>query len=614
MPNTVRVRYVTQITDSQQKVKLFCSHSKYKNLNMNTRKFFPALEWLTNYRKQFLSGDISAGLTVGVMLIPQGMAYAMIAGLPPIYGLYASTIPLIIYAFLGTSRQLAVGPVAMVSLLTAAGIGVLAEGGTETYILLAITLAFLVGLIQFLLGVFKLGFLVNFLSHPVISGFTSAAALIIGFSQLKHLLGVDIARSHHIHEILMQAFEKLGEVNWLTFAIGIGGIVLIKGVRKINKAIPGPLLVVVAGILFVWGFGLVDQGVKIVGEVPKGLPSIGLPDFRLETLQNLLPIALAISLVSFMESIAVSKSIQARHRDYEVVPNQELIALGLANIGGSFFNAYPTTGGFSRTAVNDQAGAKTGLASLISAALIVLTLLFLTPLFYYLPNAVLASVIMVAVFGLIDYKEAIHLWHANKSDFWMLIVTFVATLSLGIEQGIGIGVVLSLAMVIFRTTKPHVARLGKVPGTHFYRNVERFDQVEQRKDLLIMRFDAQLYFANVNFFKETLNNWIAEKGEELRYVIIDGESINQMDSSATHAISEILDQYAEKKISIIFTGVKGPVRDALHKAHLIDKIGKNHFFMSIQEAVDYIDQHKIKEKDEGDTSLSEFILQVNDPL
>jgi SulP family sulfate permease len=576
---------------------------------MSLNAFIPSLSWLKNYSKDQLKGDLSAGLTVGVMLIPQGMAYAMIAGLPPIFGLYASTLPLIIYALLGTSRQLAVGPVAMVSLLTAAGIGVLAEGGTETYIMLAITLAFLVGVIQFLLGIFRLGFLVNFLSHPVISGFTSAAALIIGLSQLKHLLGVNLERSHYIHEIIIEALGQLSAINWATFGIGIGGIALIMGVKKINKSIPGPLLAVLFGILAVWGLGLVDQGVKIVGTVPEGLPSFGFPDFSLAAIQSLLPIALAISLVSFMESIAVAKAIQAKHKDYKVVPNQELIALGLSNVGGSFFQSYPVTGGFSRTAINDQAGAKTGMASIISAVLIITTLLFLTPLFYFLPKAILASVIMVAVFGLIDIKEPLHLWRADRSDFWMLIITFIATLALGIEQGIGIGVVLSLAMIIFETTRPHIAQLGKVPGTHFYRNRERFGQVEIRKDLLIVRFDAQLYFANLNVFREQIDEWMAAKGPGLEALILNTESINTLDSSALHLLEDLLTDLKTRNCQLLFTGVKGPVRDALVKGHLVSKIGADNFFMSVQEAVDAYDERKTKEG--AGNEYKEFTLQTN---
>lgn len=574
---------------------------------MKIKDYVPFIEWLPNYKKQDLTGDLSAGLTVGVMLIPQGMAYAMIAGLPPIYGLYASTLPLIIYALLGTSRQLAVGPVAMVSLLTATGVGTLAAGGTEAYIVLAITLAFLVGLIQFLLGAFRLGFLVNFLSHPVISGFTSAAALIIGLSQLKHLLGVDIARSHHVHEILWEAIAQFGEIHWSTFAIGVGGILLIKGARRLHKSIPGPLLAVVFGILVVWLAGMAEQGVKIVGDVPGGLPRFSVPSFEFSMLQDLMPIALAIALVSFMESIAVAKAIQSKHKNYKVIPNQELIALGMANIGGSFLQSYPVTGGFSRTAVNDQAGAKTGLASIISALLIVLTLLFLTPLFYYLPKAILASVIMVAVFGLIDVKEARHLWRADRSDFWMLVITFVATLSLGIEQGIGIGVLLSLAWIIFRTSRPHIAEIARVPGTTFYRNVDRFEAVEAREDLLIVRPDAQLYFANMGFFRERLEEMIRSK-PKLKTIILNAASINDIDSSAMHALSDLVNELRNENLQVLFTGVKGPVRDAMAKGGMMEKLGGNNFFMSVHEAVKELEKATPMEDNDAHQA---FVLQNN---
>jgi len=572
---------------------------------MQLKKFLPILQWLPSYRSGDLKGDLPAGLTVGVMLIPQGMAYAMIAGLPPIYGLYASTIPLILYAIFGTSRQLAVGPVAMVSLLTAAGIGTLAEAGTETYIALAISLAFFVGLIQFLLGAFRLGFLVNFLSHPVISGFTSAAALIIGLSQLKHLLGVKLEGSHYIHEILIEAVSRIGEINLAAFSIGILGIGLIMGARRINKAIPGPLLAVVFGILAVWGLGLTELGVTIVGEVPGGLPSLGIPELSAGSFSALLPTALAIALVSFMESIAVAKAIQAKHKNYKVDANQELIGLGIANIGGSFFQSYPTTGGFSRTAVNDQAGAKTGLASIISALLIALTLLFFTPLFYYLPNAILASVIMVAVFGLIDFKEAVHLWHADRSDFWMLAATFAGTLALGIEQGILIGVVLSIAIILFRTTMPHFAVLGKIPGKPYYKNITRFDDLEARSDILIMRFDARLYFANVNYFKERIEEEIAQKGDKLKLFILDANSINGMDSSGMHALEEIAGYCRDLGLEFNVASVKGPVRDILVKGGLLEKIGEENFFMRVQHAVDTFDE-KDKQR------YGKYVLQTNE--
>ena len=575
---------------------------------MNLKNYIPALDWIPNYKKEWLSGDLAAGLTVGIMLIPQGMAYAMIAGLPPVYGLYAATVPLIIYGLLGTSRQLAVGPVAMASLLTAAGIGTLAESGTDTYILLAFTLAFMVGVIRLLLGVLKLGFLVNFLSRPVITGFTSAAALIIGLSQLKHLLGVDLSRSLYVHKILLDAFRHFGEINWITFAVGISGIIVIKLVKKYSKVIPSQLVAVVLSILAVWFLGLSNYGVGIVGQVPDGLPSFSMPSFDLEQWKSLFPIALTISLIGFMESIAVAKAVQAKHKDYKVSPNQELIALGAANIGGAFFQAFPVNGGFSRTAVNDQAGAQSPLASIISAALIILTLLFLTPLFYYLPQAILASVIMVAVFGLIDFKEPVHLWKSNKSDFLMLIVTFFATLAYGIGQGIAVGVGLSLLTVIYRTTKPHLAVLGQVQGTDYYRNIGRFDTLKEPENLLLLRFDAQLYFANTAFIQEKIEDNITRRGDNLEGLILDCSGTNNIDSSGIYALSDIIDDCRGKGIRVYFAGVKGPVRDAFELGNLTDKIGKENFYMSIQEAVN-VHQKKQKHIDGYDTE--KYVLQTN---
>ena len=570
---------------------------------MRMKKYFPFLEWLPNYKQQNLRGDLSAGLTVGVMLIPQGMAYAMIAGLPPIYGLYASLVPILIYALFGTSRQLAVGPVAMVSLLIAAGVGKMAETGSANYIELALLLALMVGVIQFALGLFRLGFIVNFLSHPVLSGFTSAAALIIGLSQLKHLLGIEIPRSHFIHEIVINAFWDISETNLFTLGIGLGGIFTIILLKRLSKAIPGSLIAVAAGIAVVYFGGVFNNGVQIVGEVPSGLPAFTLPVIDGSALGELMPIALTIALVGFMESIAVAKAIQARHKSYKVDANQELIGLGLANIAGAFFRSFPTTGGFSRTAVNDGAGAKTGLSSIVSAVLIGLTLLFLTPLFYYLPNAILAAVIMVAVFGLIDYKEAVILWKSDRTEFVMLIATFLATLALGIEQGILTGVILSLGMVIYRSAYPHMAVLGKIPGTTHYRNINRFAEAVESKEVLIVRIDAQLYFANSQNFKDWVLSKIEQKGTGLKVLILSAQAINAVDSTAVHMLKDLLDELEKKDIRLVIAAAKGPVRDTLKKSGFTARVGEENFFMFVQDAVDAIST--------GEEVDKKYVLQTN---
>lgn len=559
---------------------------------MQINQLIPSLDWIKNYKQEHLKGDVSAGLTVGVMLIPQGMAYAIIAGMPPVYGLYAALIPILIYAVLGTSRQLAVGPVAMDSLLVAAGVSLFAKTGSDNYISLAILLAFMVGTIQFLFGIFRLGFLVNFLSKPVISGFTSAAAVIIGLSQLKHLIGITLPKTNQIQHLVVAVYQNITQIHWLTVGIGIITIVLIKGVKKIHKSLPAPLVVVVLGILAVWGLNLVNQGIKIVGNVPDGLPTFSLPNWTMMDIQNLFPIALTIALVAFMEAISVSKAVQSKHKDYEIDANKELIALGMTNLLGSLFKAFPVTGGFSRTAVNDQAGAKTPFASIISAVLIGLTLLFLTPLFYYLPNAVLAAIIMVAIFGLIDTKYPVFLWKSKKDEFWMLLITFILTLTVGITFGIGVGVVISLAMIIFRTTQPHIAQLGRIPNTNEFRNINRFKEVENREDVLILRFDAQLYFANIQYFKEEIVQRALQKGEKLKFIVLKSDSINGIDASAMEQLQEIVLNFNAQGVRFVFSGVKGPVRDRMYLANFIQTIGDDNFFLDVYYAIDSYDNNQ----------------------
>jgi len=557
-----------------------------KGISHHINKHLPLLNTLRNYKKDTLKGDVAAGITVGIMLIPQGMAYAVLAGMPPVYGLYASILPLLIYALMGTSRQLAVGPVAMVSLLVVAGVGELAEVGSDRFIQLAILTAFGVGIVQFLMGVFRMGFLVNFLSHPVLSGFTSAAAIIIGASQIKNLTGLDIERTNKVHEILHQTAVNFTEIDLITASIGFGSILAMVLIKKWKRTLPSALVVVVAGILVTYLFGLNQYGVNIVGEIPKGLPSFSAEFLQMSDIRPVIAIVLVIALVSYMESIAVAKAIANKH-GYKVDANQELIALGGANIGGSFFQSFPVTGGFSRTAVNDQSGANTTVASVVSALLIALTVLFLTPLFYYLPGAVLAAIIMVAVAGLFDHKEMVKLWKTDRKDLAMLIVTFAATLFLGIEEGIAIGVILSLVVVIYSSTKPHYAEVGRLGDSDTFRNIKRFPEAKIKDEILIYRFDSNLYFANVEFFRETIDDKIFEHGESLELVILDGSAMTDIDSTGVDVLNNLVDDLQKKGIKIHMAGVHGPVRDKLQLSGIADKMNNECFFFDITESLKY---------------------------
>ena len=556
------------------------------------KKYIPILSWLPGYNKAALSGDLSAGLTVGVMLIPQGIAYAMIAGLPPIYGLYTAMTPQVIYAIFGTSRQLSVGPTAMDSLIVAAGITSIATVGPDNYIAAAIMLAFLMGLMQLAFGVFKLGFLVNFLSKPVISGFTSAAAIIIGLNQLKHIFGIEIPRSNQAHFLLYDTGIAINSTSLITLCLGIGTILTIIILKKYLKKIPAALTAVILGILIVKFFHLDLYGVNIIRDIPTGLPTPSIPDFTQNYFKDLLPLALTLSLIAFMEAISQAKAIEDKHNDYKVDANQELIALGLSNIVGSIFKSYPSTGGFSRTAVNDQSGAKTGMSFIIAAGVVALTLLFLTPLFYYLPKAVLGGIIIVAVMGLINIKYPVKLWKYRKDDLIMLLGTFAVTLSIGIKEGIIVGVILSLGFLIFRSTRPHIAECARIEGTDYFKNVERFENAKGRKDVLILRFDGQLYFANTNYFKEQLNDMIAKKGPTLKLVILNAEAINHMDSSAVHMLDKTIKDLCKKEIYFAVAGAIGPVRDIIFNSGLSETIGKELMFVEVNKALECLDEDK----------------------
>lgn len=550
-------------------------------------KVFPLIHTLQNYNRSAFRGDVSAGVTVGIMLIPQGMAYAILAGMPPVYGLYAAIVPLFIYALFGSSKQLAVGPVAMVSLLVIAGVGEFADPGSSRFISLALLTALGVGLFQLLMGIFRMGFLVNFLSHPVLSGFTSAAAIIIGVSQIPNITGIDLSGARDVHLILVETISHIHQSEPFTLTIGVGAVAAIILMKKWSRRIPSALIVVAAGIVMTYAFSLHESGVSIVGDIPEGLPSFGTEFISMADLRLLLPVILVISLVSYMESIAVAKAI-AKKEGYRIDPNQELVALGSANIGGAFFQSFPTTGGFSRTAVNAQSGANSTVASFISAGIVGLTVLFLTPLFYYLPKAILAAIIVVAVAGLFNFKEMVYLWKTDTKDFAMLSVTFFATLLLGIEEGIGIGVLLSLVLVIYSSTTPHSAELGRLGESGKFRNVERYKRAIVEPEMLIFRFDSSLYFANTDHFTTRVNTLIEKRNSNvLSAFILDASAINYIDSTGIHALEKMQESLKEKNVTLMIAAAIGPVRDKLKRTGMTGKIGEENFFFDIDDAVQY---------------------------
>lgn len=565
------------------------------------RPHLPIQDWLPGYNRQMLANDSIAGLIVAIMLVPQGMAYALLAGLPPQVGLYASIVPLVFYGLLGSSRALAVGPVAIVSIMVATTLGEFAQSGTVGYISGAVLLAFLSGSILLGMGLARLGFLVNFLSHPVISGFSSAAALVIGFSQLKHLLGFEIPRSHLITETIAHAFAHISQLNMATFAVALlslGILLLFKsrvagwmaslGIGKgIADAIgkTGPLVAVLTATIAVWFFGLNQNAdVGIVAEIPAGLPPLALPNFNLALMQQLLPSALLISIVGFLESVSVAKSLASKRRQ-KIDANQELIALGAANIGASVTGGYPVTGGFSRSLVNFTTGAVTPFASIITAALIALTVLLFTPLLYFLPKATLAAIIVVAVANLIDLKTLRVAWIYNKADAASLLATFVAVLMLGIELGIVAGAGLSIALYLWRTSRPHMAEVGRVGKTEHFRNVLRHE-VQTHPTVLSVRVDESLYFANTAFLEDQLLARVADH-PEIKHLVLIMSAVNFIDASALETLEMLTERLGDAGVTLHLAEVKGPVMDRLRRVAFEDALqhGGGRVYLSTHEAL-----------------------------
>lgn len=559
---------------------------------MNLKRYIPILEWLPQITKKELKGDIIAGLTVWVMIVPQSMAYALLAGMPPIYGLYGAFIPSFLYAFLGTSRQLSLGPAAISSILLLAGVSQIAEPSSPEYISYVIVVGLVVGILQYLASLMRVGFLVNFLSHPVIAGFTSAAAIIIATSQLKYLLGIKIPRFANWMDTWTYAFVHISELHLPTFLLCSACILIIWGLKKISKAIPGALIAVLISILAIHWLKLDELGVEIIGSVPEGLPIFQLPNLTLENAKLVLPTTLTITIISILECISIAKVWERKHRTYKVDANQELFALGISKIVGAFFQAMPSSASFSRSAVNSESGAKTQLSTIITASLVGLTLIFLTPLFYNLPTAALGAIIIVAVLKLFEYQEAKHLWKTHKGDFAMMLLTFIITLLLGIEEGILAGVVFSILLVMYRSAQPHMVVLGQLPDTRFYRNVERFPDAIQLSDCLIARFDSQLFFANAAYFRDTIEQLVLNHSEPLKAFILDASSIHDMDSTGLNTFEEISDFLHERGVQFYVSSIIGPVRDKLYQADLMDKIGKENQFMYIHQAVESYHKRK----------------------
>ena len=518
-------------------------------------------------------------------MIPQGMAYAWIAGLPPEYGLYASLVPTLIYSLLGTARFLSVGPVAMDSLILATSITAIGVSSPEEYIGLAILLGFMVGALQMLMGIVKFGFIVNFLSRPVIVGFTSAAAIIIGFNQFKYILGVEVPRNTQIHVLLKDLYNSLDKVDTFTLICGLVAIALSLVIRFINKKIPWALILLVAGTLLVYIFPYFQQ-LSYVGAIPEGLPEVTTPKFNWEDVRALLPAAIALAIVGFTEAVSIAKANEEKSQDASHRADQELIAIGASNLVGSFFSSFVVTASYSRSAVAQNVGNKTHLAHLISAIVILVTLLFLTDWFFYLPEVVLATIIIVAVLGLVVVKPAVNWWKTDKREFLLYLTALVTTLTVGIMEGILVGVVMSLLMLIYRATKPHLAVVGKIEGEgNIYRNIARFDNVLVDPEILIVRFDESLFYANISYFREKLIELEKQRETEIKAIIIDGSGINSVDATAIYELKRMLVYYRKREINVMFAALKGPVRDVFKKNRIYNLCGDENFFVNVENAV-----------------------------
>jgi sulfate permease, SulP family len=529
--------------------------------------YLPILDWARRYDPRDFRGDLAAGLTVGAMLVPQAMAYALLAGLPPEVGLYAATVPVMVYAVFGTSKQLSVGPFALVSLLTASALAPIADEGTAAYLEAAALLALIVGVVHLVVGVSRLGFLANLLSHSVLVGFTAAAAILIAFSQVKHLLGISTASTDSFVDMVPEVFDNVADTHGPTLAVGLVALAALAGLKRWAPRLPASLLVVIGSVATSRAIDLESEGVAVAGNIPASLPSFSVPELSRSLVGDLFATALVISLVGFMGSIAMAKVYGRRHGD-EIDPNQELIGIGAANVAAGVFGGYPVTAGMSRTAVNDAAGARTQLASIISAGVVLATIAFLTPLLAALPTAALGAIIIMAVLGLIDVAEIRNIVVVKRSDLIGLGMAFVGTLALGMELGIGLAVVASMLVVFARMSMPHSAVLGHVDNTTSYRNVNRFPEVTTYPGIRIVRVDAALSFVNATKVRNLLLSHAEALDAEPRALVLDASGINDLDATGAAMVYELLAELEKRGVELHVADAKGPVRDVLHRSGL----------------------------------------------
>ncbi|MBW7472047.1 sulfate permease [Marinobacter sp. M216] len=561
---------------------------------MDIKRYLPVLNWLPSYGRSQATSDLVAAVIVTVMLIPQSLAYALLAGLPAQVGLYASILPLIVYAVFGTSRTLSVGPVAVASLMTAAALAPLADVGTPEYVAGAILLAVMSGLMLMAMGLMRLGFLANFLSHPVISGFITASGIVIAASQLKHLFGIP-ASGHNLLEIIHSLVQSIDQINLATLAIGAGALVFLLLARRYLKTwlmaagLPSrmadivtktaPILAVLVTTVVAWQLDLGAAGVRLVGSVPAGLPELTLPSLDWELWQQLAVSALLISVVGFVESVSVGQTLAAKRRQ-RIDPDQELVGLGAANLSAGLSGGMPVTGGFSRSVVNYDAGAETPAAGAYTAVGIALATLFLTPAIAYLPQATLAATIIVAVSTLIDLPALGRTWRYSRPDFGAMLATILATLVHSVEAGIIAGVALSIGLFLYRTSRPHSAVVGRVPGTEHFRNVLRHE-VELCPKVTFLRVDESLYFANARFLEERVMDLVSEE-PELKHLVLVCPAVNLIDASALESLEAINERLGDAGVTLHLSEVKGPVMDRLKRTDLLAKLSGEVFLSTFE--------------------------------